>query len=83
MEQYQQMENVTNTPTKINYHILLVCDSEGVETDEVRALYLTGLSDVPCMDTMTTNKGRFTSLVEREEKKNIESCVWRKHSDLL
>lgn len=68
MAQYQQVENVTNPPTKINYHILLVCDSEGVETGEVCALYLTGCSDVPCTDTMTANKGRFTYLGDREEK---------------
>lgn len=68
MAQYQQVENVTNPPAKINYHILLVCDSEGVETGEVCPLYLTGRSDVPYTDTMTTNNGRFTYLEDREEK---------------
>ena len=82
MAQYQQVENVTSPPTKINYHILLVCDSECVETGEVCALYLTGCSDVPCRDTMTTNKGRLTPLGEGR-RKNEESCVERKHNELL
>lgn len=82
MAQYQQVENVTSPPTKINYHILLVCDSECVETGEVCALYLTGRSDVPCTDTMTTNKGGLTSLGEGR-RKNEESCIKRKHSALL
>lgn len=62
--------------------IFFWCVTQSVETSEACALYLAGRSDVPCTDTMTTNKGRHNSLGEGK-RKNEESCVKRKCSKLL
>lgn len=62
--------------------IFFWCVTQCVEMGEVSALYLTGRSDVPCTDKNYYKQGK-THFFERGRRKNEESCIRRKHTELL